>query len=86
MTHTDTASEPRQIRAGVITLSILAWMYGSGVSPAHAATLQAITSSVSVVRAGSVLPAVNGMRLPHGEALVPAEGLFKPSSLDQLMQ
>ena len=49
------------------TLFILAWLYGSGATVAHAAILQAVKGSVSVVRAGVLLPAVTGMRLQPGD-------------------
>lgn len=46
----------------------LAWLL-MGISPAHAATLQAVTGSVVVVRTGILLPAVSGMRLQPGDEL-----------------
>ena len=46
----------------------LAWLL-IGFSPAHAATLQAVTGNVVVVRTGILLPAVSGMRLQPGDEL-----------------
>jgi len=54
---------------GVLTLALLAGLNGCSITQADAATLQAVTGSVIVVRAGALLPAVNGMRLLAGDEL-----------------
>ncbi len=55
--------------ARVLTLAVLAGLCGCGIAEANAATLQAVTGTVSVVRAGVLVPAVNGMRLLAGDEL-----------------
>lgn len=47
----------------------LAWLLIGGNTEANAATLQAVTGNVVVVRAGMLLPAANGMRLLAGDEL-----------------
>ena len=54
---------------GVMALAAMAAICGYGITDANAATLQAVRGSVSVVRAGVLLPAVNGMRLLAGDEL-----------------
>ncbi len=52
-----------------MALATVAALYGCGITEANAATLQAVRGNVTVVRAGVVLPAVNGMRLEAGDEL-----------------
>ena len=63
------ASRLCNCRVVITALLVLAWLYGCGNPEAQAATLQAVTGSVRVVRAGVLLPAVNGMRLLAGDEL-----------------
>lgn len=56
-------------RVGLWAFALLAALFGCGVTESNAATLQAVTGNVSVVRAGVLLPAFNGMRLLPGDEL-----------------